>query len=249
MAGQFDGKVALVTGGNSGIGKATAMRFAEEGAKVVIAARRVTEGEQAAEEIRKAGGDAFFVKTDVSIEAEVEAMVSKTVEAYGRLDCVFNNAGISSAGSLIHESTSDEWDYINDINLKGVWLCMKYEIIQMLEQGSGAIVNNSSTAGLFGYANNPIYAATKFGVVGLTQSVALQYAQQSIRVNAVCPGWIRTPMVGDSIERETQALAETPMYRLGISEEIAHAVLWLCSDAASFVTGHAMPVDGGLVAQ
>ena len=249
MAGRFEGKVALVTGGNSGIGKATAIRFAEEGAKVVIAARRVPEGEQAAEEIRKAGGDAFFVKTDVSNEAEVEAMVRKTAEVYGRLDYAFNNAGISSAGGLIHESESDEWDYINDINLKGVWLCMKYEIIQMLEQGSGAIVNNSSTAGLLGYANNPIYAATKFGVVGLTQSVALQYAQQGIRVNAVCPGWIRTPMVGDSIKSETQALAETPMYRLGIPEEIANAVLWLCSDAASFVTGHAMPVDGGLVAQ
>lgn len=176
-------------------------------------------------------------------------MVSKTVEAYGRLDCAFNNAGVGSAGGLIHESTSDEWDYINDINLKGVWLCMKYEIAQMLEQGGGAIINDSSTAGLFGYENNPIYAASKFGVVGLTQSVALQYAQRGIRVNAVCPGWIRTPMVGDSIERETEALAETPMYRFGKPEEIASAVLWLCSDGASFVTGHAMPVDGGLVAQ
>ena len=140
MAGQFEGKVALVTGGNSGIGKATAIMFAKEGAKVVITARRVPEGKQTVEEIRKAGGEAIFVKTDVSVEAEVEAMVSKTVEAYGRLDCAFNNAGVGSAGGLIHESTSDEWDYVNDINLKGVWLCMKYEIAQMLEQGGGAIV-------------------------------------------------------------------------------------------------------------
>ena len=249
MAGQFEGKVALVTGGNSGIGKATAIMFAEEGAKVVITARRVPEGEQTVDEIRKAGGEAIFVKTDVSVEAEVEAMVSKTVEAYGRLDCAFNNAGVGSAGGLIHESTSDEWDYVNDINLKGVWLCMKYEIAQMLEQGGGAIVNDSSSAGLLGYANNPIYAASKFGVVGLTQSVALQYAQRDIRVNAVCPGWIRTPMVGSSTDREAQALAETPMYRFGKPEDIASAVLWLCSDGASFVTGHAMPVDGGLVAQ
>ena len=252
MAGQFEGKVALVTGGNSGIGKATAIMFAKEGAKVVITARRVPEGKQTVEEIRKAGGEAIFVKTDVSVEAEVEAMVSKTVEAYGRLDCAFNNAGVGSAGGLIHESTSDEWDYVNDINLKGVWLCMKYEIAQMLEQGGGAIVNTASVAGLVGLRNGSAYVAAKHGVVGLTRTAALEYAQQGIRVNAVCPGYIETPMtegLRSDPERLASVIAREPIGRIGTPQEIAESVLWLCSDAASFVTGHAMAVDGGYVAQ
>ena len=253
MPDKFKGRVALVTGGNSGIGKAAALAFAAEGAKVVLAARREREGAQVVEQIAGEGGEAHFVRTDVSNEADVDAMVRQTVGRFGRLDYAFNNAGGGGGGGPIHETESADWDRIIDINLKGVWLCMKYEIACMKEQGFGAIVNNSSTAGLAGYANNAIYAASKFGVIGLTMSVALQYADQGIRINAVCPGWALTPMVGDSAaaasELESQALEETPQKRIAAPEEIAEAALWLCSDAASFVTGVALPVDGGLLAQ
>ncbi|MCH8185417.1 MAG: SDR family oxidoreductase [Chloroflexi bacterium] len=249
----FDGKVALVTGGNSGIGLATAMMFAEQGARVVVAARRKPEGEQTVAAIRAAGGEALFVQTDVTRPTEVEAMVSTAVGAYGRLDYAFNNAGGSFGPGPLHESSLDDWDRTMEVNLKGVYLCMRYEIAQMLSLGAGAIVNDSSTAGLYGYARNPIYAASKFGVVGLTKSAALQYAAQGIRVNAVCPGWIRTPMTEENLTTDTelraQMLAETPLGRAGMPDEIAGMVLWLCSDAASFVTGQAIAIDGGLVAQ
>ena len=253
MPEKFEGKVALVTGGNSGIGRATALAFAAEGAKVVLAARREQEGARVVEQIVGAGGEAHFVRTDVSNEADVDAMVRQTVDRFGRLDYAFNNAGVGGGAGPIHESESADWDRIIDINLKGVWLSMKYEIAYMVEQGFGAIVNNSSTAGLSGYAGNAIYAASKFGVNGLTMSAAVEYADQGIRINSVCPGWTRTPMVGEpdaaETERESQALDETPQKRFAAPEEIAEATLWLCSDAASFVTGVALPVDGGLLAR
>jgi NAD(P)-dependent dehydrogenase (short-subunit alcohol dehydrogenase family) len=247
---RFEGKVALVTGGNSGIGRATAFAFARDGARVVIAARREREGEETVQAIRDAGGDAAFVKTDVSREAEVEALIAMTVELHGRLDCAFNNAGVNGGG-LTHETTEDEWDRLFDVNLKGVWLCMKHEIVQMLAQGGGTIVNDSSTSGLMADGSSAIYTASKHGVVGLTSSAALQYATRGIRVNAVCPGWTMTPMVEDvetDPARKAAAFNETPQRRIAGPEEIAEAVLWLCSDESSFVTGHSLPVDGGATA-
>lgn len=250
MAGRLEGKVALVTGGSSGIGKATALAFAKEGAKVVVAARRIKESEETVTAIREGGGEAIFVQTDVSQATEVKGMVDAAVETYGRLDCAFNNAGVGGTGP-IHEFLEEEWDRTISINLKGVWLCLKYEIAQMLKQGRGAIVNNSSVAGLIGAANMSAYIASKHGVVGLTKSVALEVAKQGIRVNAVCPGYIHTPMIQarlDDPARKERIIALEPIGRVGDPEEAAEAVVWLCSDAASFVTGHAMPVDGGLVA-
>ena len=251
MPGQFEGKVALVTGGNSGIGRATAIKFAESGAKVVIAARRVAEGEETVDIIREAGGDAIFVKTDVSRAADVEAMVARTVEAYGRLDCAFNNAGMTGAGGPPHEHPEDLWDEVMSVNLKGVWLCMKYEVPEMLRRGGGAIVNDSSLAGLIATPGQAAYVASKHGVIGLTKSAALAYARDGIRVNAVCPSWISTPMIGGLLQdpdRKARLIAAHPVGRLGTPEEVAEAVLWLCSDAASFVTGHSMVVDGGMLA-
>jgi NAD(P)-dependent dehydrogenase (short-subunit alcohol dehydrogenase family) len=248
MPRPFEGKVALVTGGNSGIGKATALMFAQEGAWVVIAARRVDEGMQTVEEIQQAGGEAFFVRTDVAQAAEVEALVRKTIATYGRLDCAFNNAGIGGGG-LLHEFPEEDWDRIVDINLKGVWLCMKYQITQMLMQGGGAIVNDSSGAGLTGFVRSPCYAASKHGVIGLSKSAALQYATKGIRINVVCPGVIMTPMIecafasGPGVQE--WFLSKQPTGSGGRPEEVAQAVVWLCSDAASFVTGVALPVDGG----
>lgn len=231
----------------------TALAFAKAGAKVVIAARRIPEGEETVSLITEAGGAALSVQTDVSKPSEVDAMVRKTVEAYGRLDCAFNNAGVSGLGTLTHDYTEDRWDEVTDINLKGTWLCMKYEIAQMLTQGEGTIVNDSSLAGLVAYPGGAPYAAAKHGVIGLTKSAAMEYAQQGIRINAVCPGYINTPMAERGFRRypqlEAEILAREPMGRLGTSEEVAAAVMWLCSEAASFVAGVAMPVDGGLVAQ
>ena len=252
MPGQFDGKVAIVTGGNSGIGLAAGIKFAQVGAKVVIAARRIDEGEEAAEGIRKSGGDAIFVRTDVSDVAQVESMIDKTIETYGRLDYAFSNAGTGGGGPLVHEYAEEDFDRIFSVNMRGVWLCMKYEIIQMLKQGGGAIVNDSSGAGLVGHGRSAIYGASKFGVVGLTKSAALQYAKEGIRINAVCPGAVLNPMLEGAFEHNPDArewsLSLEPVGRFGRSEEIAEAVTWLCSDAASFVTGVAMPVDGGAVA-
>src|SRR2546422_1562481 len=248
MSGSFHGKVALVTGGNSGIGKATAIAFAQAGAQVVIAARRADEGEQTVKEIYQAGGEALFVRTDVARAVEVEALVHKTVAAYGRLDCAFNNAGIAVGGAL-HEFAEADWDRLVDVNLKGVWLCMKYQIAQMLTQGGGAIVNDSSSAGLTGFSRGPVYASSKHGVIGLSKSAALQYVTQGIRINVVCPGLILTPMIerafasGPGVKEWFES--QQPTGRGGRPEEGAQAVVWLCSDAASFVTGVTLPVDGG----
>lgn len=253
MNGTLEGKVALVTGGGSGIGRATALAFAREGAKVVVSDVVPEGGKETVRLIEAAGGMAFFMEADVSSAADAQAMVRTAEEQYGRLDYAFNNAGIEGAQAPTAEVTEDNWDRVISINLKGTWLCMKYEIPVMLKQGGGAIVNTASVAGLVGFPNIAPYTASKGGVVQLTKAAALDYAKQGIRINAVCPGVIRTPMVerflGGSAEAEAQFTAMEPVGRMGTPEEIAEAVVWLCSDAASFVTGHAMAVDGGFVAQ
>lgn len=253
MAGQFDGKVALVTGASSGIGRASALAFAREGAKVVVADVMVEGGEETVRMIKDAGGEASFIKTDVSQASEVEAMVNKTVETYGRLDYTHNNAGIEGPMGATADGTEENFDRIIAINLKGVWLCMKYEINQMLKQGGGAIVNTSSIAGLVAFQGLSAYVASKHGVAGLSKTAAVEYAQANIRVNSVHPGVIQTAMVDRLVanqpEMEAALTAGTPMGRMGQPEEIAEAVVWLCSDAASFVTGHTMVVDGAYIAQ
>jgi NAD(P)-dependent dehydrogenase (short-subunit alcohol dehydrogenase family) len=255
MSGQLNGKVALVTGGASGIGRATALAFAREGAKLIIADMNEEGGQQTVHMIAEHGGEATFVQVDVSRATEVAAMISRTVQTYGRLDCAHNNAGIGSRPRvLLHELSEESWDRVISINLKGVWLCMKYEIIQMCTQGGGAIVNTASIMGLVGsWSRSGAYNASKHGVVGLTKTAALEYAKSGIRVNAVCPGYIRTPLIEEALtsnpEMEAQIVARHPVGRMGRPEEIAEAVVWLCSDAASFVTGHTMTVDGGYVAQ
>lgn len=256
MAGQLAGKVGLITGAGSGIGRATALVFAREGAKVVVSDIDDDGGEETVSQVVDAGGDAIFVHADVTKSAEVEAMVETAVENYGRLDCAFNNAGVEGdPGGPIHEYSEELWRRVIDINLTGVWLCLKYETGEMVKRGSGAIVNAASVYGLVANAGGSSYNASKYGVIGLTTTVALEYAEQGIRVNAVCPGYIRTPMFErvnakySSPEYDAQVLAKHPIGRLGRPEEVAEAVLWLCSDAASFVTGHAMSVDGGFVAQ
>jgi NAD(P)-dependent dehydrogenase (short-subunit alcohol dehydrogenase family) len=255
MVGRFQGKVALVTGGSSGIGKATALAFAREDAKVIVADKNVKGGEETVQIIKQAGGEAAFVKTDVSKATEVEALVNKTIELYGHLDCAFNNAGIGGSEVYITDCTEEDWNHTINVNLKGVWLCLKYEIPWMIEHGGGAIVNMSSVAGLTGSLYISDYVASKWGINGLTKSAALEYAKAGIRVNAVCPGMIDTPMAkpkkdkGGFFSWDERAKQEVPLGRRGTPEEVAEAVLWLCSDAASYVTGIAMPVDGGILAQ
>jgi NAD(P)-dependent dehydrogenase (short-subunit alcohol dehydrogenase family) len=254
MAGQLEDKVALVTGGGSGIGRACALAFERDGAKVVVGDIDVEDGEETARMIVEAGGEATFVEVDVSKATEVEAMVYAAVEAYGRIDCAFNNAGITGELTPIADGTEENWDRVMGINLKGVWLCIKYEIPQMLKQGSGTIVNTASVFGLVGTpSNGAVYIASKHGVVGLTKAAALEHAKDGIRVNAVCPAWIRTPftdrLIRGSAEVQERVNAQHPMGRMGTPEEVAEVVVWLCSDAASFVTGHTLAVDGGYVAQ
>jgi NAD(P)-dependent dehydrogenase (short-subunit alcohol dehydrogenase family) len=253
MNGRVVGKVALVTGGGSGIGRASALALAREGAKIVISDIAVTGGEETVRMVKAAGGEATFVEAEVSKPADVEALVNKVTEIYGRLDCAFNNAGIEGKIQQTVECSEENWDRTIAINLKGVWLCIKHEIPVMLEQGSGAIVNTASVAGLVGFQGLPAYVASKHGVVGLTKTAALEYAKSGIRVNAVCPGVIHTPMVERLFSGQPQwgeaVQALEPVARMGKPEEVAEAVVWLCSDAASFVTGLAMAVDGGLVAQ
>src|SRR5438093_11533139 len=254
MAGRLDGKIALVTGGSSGIGRASALAFAREGAKVVVADVTAEGGQETVRLIKEAGGEARFLKVDVARAAEVETLITQTVAAYGRLDCAYNNAGIEGAFVSTTEYPEADWDRVLAINLKGVWLCMKYEITQMLQQGGGAIVNTASIMGLVGsWSRSGAYNASKHGVVGLTKTAALEYATSGIRVNAVCPGYIHTPLIEEALTSnpalEAQIVARHPVGRMGKPEEIAEAVVWLCSDAASFVTGHTMTVDGGYVAQ
>ena len=251
--GQLDGKVALITGAGSGIGRASALAFAREGAKVAVADIVVEGGEETVRMVKEAGGEAFFIKVDVANAAEVEAMVNAVVDTYGRIDCAYNNAGIEGRLASTDEYPEDVFDKVIDINLTGVWLCMKYELPHMLKQGSGAIVNTASGAGLIGVAGMSAYVASKHGVVGLTKTAALEYARSGIRVNSVCPGLIQTPMVeritADQPQLGEALVAAEPVGRTGKPEEIAESVVWLSSDAASFVTGHAMSVDGGFVAQ
>ena len=253
MAETLSGKVALVTGGSSGIGRATALVFAGQGARVVVADVGVDGGEETVSLIRNAGGEATFVKTDVTQAVDIENLIHKTVETYGQLDCAFNNAGIAGDLSLTADCSEEHWNRVISINLRGVWLCMKHEITHMLTHGSGAIVNTASVLGLVGMIGQIAYVAAKHGVVGLTKTAALEYAKSGIRVNAVCPGVIQTPMVESVINAQPELteglLTLEPIGRLGQPEEIAETVVWLCSDAASFVTGHAMASDGGYTAQ
>lgn len=252
MTGRMEGKVALVTGASAGIGRAAAEAFAREGARVVVADIDVEGGEETVRLIQEAGGEAVFVLADVSDGAAVEAMVDKTVKTWGRLDCAHNNAGLAEKRVLTADLTEDNWDRIIGINLKGVWLCMKHEIPQMLRQEGGSIVNTSSVVGLVGVRQQPAYVASKHGIVGLTKAAALDYARAGIRVNAVCPGPIRTPALDRYMRKspqvEKQLVAGNPSGRLGTPEEIAEAVVWLCSDAASYLTGYALVADGGTVA-
>ena len=253
MSGKLDGKVAIVTGGASGIGRATAFAFAREGSAVVVSDVTEKDGEQTAVDIRQSGGQAMFIRADVSCMADVEALVSSAVDRYGRLDCACNNAGIEGAVAPTAECTEENWNRVIEINLKGSWLCMKCEIPQMFRQGGGAIVNMASVAGLVGFRELPAYCASKGGVVQLTKTAALEYATDGIRINCICPGGIHTPML-DRIEAvgpqmKEALLAMHPIGRIGTPEEVAEAVVWLCSDAASFITGHALVIDGGFMAQ
>lgn len=249
----FSGKVAVVTGGTSGIGKAAALALAQAGANVVVAGRRQAEGEETIRLLQASGGDGFFVATDVSKEADVQALIEKTMARYGRLDIAFNNAGVDQETTPLPEQTEATYDRIMDINVKGVWLSLKHEIPAMLKNGGGAIVNTTSGLGLVGAVGVPIYVASKHAVEGLTKSVALEYAKQGIRVNAVSPGLIQTEMLDRTVQTNTELMeyfkTTLPMGRIGTPQEVVNAVLWLCSDASSFVTGHSLTVDGGYIAQ
>ena len=253
MAGILDGKVALITGASSGIGRATAKIFAREGARLVLADMVEAGGQETLQMVKDVGADAVFLKTDVVKAVDVEAAVAKAVETFGRLDCAFNNAGIGGAGKLTHEYSEEEWDRVIAVNLKGVWLCMRAELVQMLKQGGGAIVNTSSIMGLTGAIRVPAYTAAKHGVAGLTKAAALEYGRLGIRINAVCPAPIYTPMLMGAFKTrpdiEERYARSEPMKRIGQPEEVGEAVAWLCSDRASYVTGHPFPVDGGYMAQ
>lgn len=249
MSKILEGKTALITGGGSGIGRAAAILFANEGAKVVVANRRLKNGDETVAMIRKAGGEAIFIQTDVSKREQVENLVATIIQKYGRLDCAFNNGGIDGKPAAIVECEEEDWDTIIDINLKGTFLLMKSEIRQMLSQGTGAIVNMSSICATNVRPNRCAYNASRYGVEGLTKTAALEYSSKGIRVNAVAPGSIRTDIFYRSTkgnpEKEKLYLQGHPIGRIGEPEEVAAAALWLCSDAASFVTGTILMVDGG----
>jgi NAD(P)-dependent dehydrogenase (short-subunit alcohol dehydrogenase family) len=255
MPGILDGKVALVTGGGNGIGRATALAFAREGARVAVADFEAESARATVALINGAGGQAISLSGDVTSAAQVKAMLDGTIAAYGQLNCAFNNAGIAghqvdATGQLTHEWSEKSFDRMIEVNLKGVWLCMKHEIPLMRAAGGGAIVNTASIAGLLGLRTSSAYVAAKHGVIGLTKSAGVEYAEENIRVNAVCPGYITTRMTGPVREttRVDAVLARTPMRRFGEPNEIAEMVVWLCSDRASYVTGAAYEVDGGMTA-
>jgi len=249
----MEGKVAMVTGASSGIGRAAALAFADEGARVALADVDIERGEETAANVEDVGVDAIFIRTDVSDRSSVADLVRGTVDRFGRLDFAFNNAGIEGSQAQTADCTIENWNRTIGVNLTGVFLCMREEIPRMLDHGGGVIVNNSSVAGLVGFAGIPAYTASKHGILGLTKTAALEYATQGIRVNAVCPGVIDTEMItrfthGDAAVTD-QLLETEPVARLGAPAEIADAVVWLCSERASFVTGHALAVDGGFVAR
>jgi NAD(P)-dependent dehydrogenase (short-subunit alcohol dehydrogenase family) len=253
MMRDFEGKVVIVTGGGYGIGRAACLAFCRDGAKVAVGDVDVKSGEETINLIKAAGGEAVFVKVDVSNEVDVAALIEKTVEIYGRLDCAFNNVGIHKTFTSTIDFAQDDWDQMMDTNLKGMWLCMKHEIPQMLKLGNGAIVNASSVAGLIAAPSNPAYPASKHGVIGLTKMAAVEFARKGIRVNCICPG----PTTMTRMNEELSELAidiiekmhdKVPMGRTAEPLEIAEAAVWLCSEKASYVTGVALPVDGGLVA-
>ncbi|HEY9075298.1 MAG TPA: SDR family oxidoreductase [Anaerolineaceae bacterium] len=251
METNYDGKVALVTGASQGIGRAAALAFGKAGAGVIVSNRTVETGEETAHEIDKAGGKAIFVRADVSVAEQVENLIRVGVNHFGRLDCAFNNAGSGGNGGWLADIAEMDWDQTVDGYLKSVFLCMKFELHAMLEQGKGAIVNNSSVDGERAFPWDPVYSAAKHGVLGLTKSAAVQYAQKGIRINAVCPGWILTPQteqLRQDSSTEAHILSHQPIARFGLPEEVAEAVLWLCSERASLVVGIAMPVDGGYLA-
>jgi NAD(P)-dependent dehydrogenase (short-subunit alcohol dehydrogenase family) len=253
MAGLLQGKAALVTGASSGIGRAAALAMAREGARVLVADMAEDGGGETVKMIKDAGGEAIFFRCDVSRAAEAEALTAAAVKNFGRLDCAFNNAGVAGKIARTADDTEENFDRIMAVNLRGVWLCMKYEIRQMVKQGGGAIVNTASAAGLVGSHGMPAYTASKHGVIGLTKTAALEYARANVRVNAVCPGVIDTAMVAGMVSSHPRLkdvlVGVEPVARMGKPTEIAEAVVWLTSDAASFVTGMAMPVDGGMTAQ
>jgi NAD(P)-dependent dehydrogenase (short-subunit alcohol dehydrogenase family) len=246
-------KVAIITGGSSGIGRATAVALAKEGVKVVVAARRAKEGVETVHLVKEAGSDGIFVKTDVANEDDVRSLVEKTVKTYNRLDYAFNNAGIGETTTPLVEQKSNVFDQIMNVNVKGVWLCMKYEIPQMIRSGGGAIVNMSSGAGLMGFPQKSIYVASKHAVLGLTKSAALEYVKSGIRINAIAPGTVETETLkqaaGDNKQFLETLKSMHPIGRIGDPEEIANAVVWLLSDKASFVLGHTLLVDGGMVSR
>ncbi|MDO8105859.1 SDR family oxidoreductase [Isoptericola sp. b441] len=251
--GLVAGKVALVTGGAAGIGRASAVTFAREGARVAVVDDDAAGGEKTVAMIEEAGGTAVFIECDIADADGVECAIAKSVEAFGRLDCAHNNAGVEGPMALTAEYAESEWDRLMGVNVKGTWLCMRHEIPRMLFRGGGAIVNTASFAGVVGVEGMTAYSASKFGVVGITKVAALEYASMGIRVNAVCPGPIRTAMIDRLRETNPQAMADllasAPMGRLGRPEEIAEAAVWLCSDRASFVNGHSMVVDGAFTAR
>jgi NAD(P)-dependent dehydrogenase (short-subunit alcohol dehydrogenase family) len=251
---RLSGKVAVITGGGSGIGRATAILFAQEGARVVIGNRNVEAGEATAAQIRAAGGACRFIRTDVTVATDVERLVETAVETHGRLDCMFNNAGINMAGSVLDVSEAD-WDYTLDVNLKSVFLGSKYALPHLIRAGGGTIINNSSNAGLIGRPNDPVYCASKHGIIGLTKSMALRHGPRNVRVNAICPGPIESEMMvegrrslGDATAFDRLAASQTALKRIAPAEEVAELVLFLASDAACNITGAAIPIDGGKVA-
>ncbi len=253
MTKQFSGKVALVTGGASGLGRVAAIALANEGAKVVVADIATTEGEATAQMITDAGGQAIFTKSDVTKSEDVEAMVQATLKTFGRLDFALNNAGIDGVRARTADYPENVWHRVIDLNLTGVFLCMKSELPVMVKQAGGVIVNMSSVAGVTGFPGHAAYTASKHGVIGLTKTAALDYAKAAIRVNAICPAYTHTPMLTRMLERspdlEAKLVSRVPMQRLGTAEEIAKAVIYLFSDAAAFITGHSLVMDGGILAE